>query len=34
MKIADFMVKTGTLRQKPDSWKDYFFTTVHGEPGT
>ncbi len=34
MKIVDFMVKTGALRQKPDSWKDYFFPTVHGEPGT
>ena len=34
MKIADFMVKTGALKQKPTSWKDYFFATVHGEPGS
>lgn len=34
MKIADFMYKTGALKTKPASWKDYFFETVHSEPGS
>jgi NitT/TauT family transport system substrate-binding protein len=34
MKIADFMYKTGALKQKPASWKDYFFETVHSEKGS
>ncbi|QTL05679.1 ABC transporter substrate-binding protein [Aquabacter sp. L1I39] len=33
MKIADFMYRTGALKQKPTSWKDYFFETVHSEKG-
>ncbi len=33
MKIADFMYRTGALKQKPSSWKDYFFETVHSEKG-
>ena len=33
MKIADFMYRTGGLKQKPSSWKDYFFETVHSEKG-
>jgi NitT/TauT family transport system substrate-binding protein len=28
MKVADFIVKTGLLKHKPTSWKDYFFDTV------
>lgn len=28
MKVAEFMVKTGLLKQKPAGWKDYFFDTV------
>lgn len=28
MKVADFIVKTGLLKRKPASWKDYFFDTV------
>ncbi|SDS99078.1 ABC transporter substrate-binding protein [Bradyrhizobium canariense] len=28
MKVADFIVKTGLLKHKPASWKDYFFDTV------
>lgn len=28
MKVADFIVKTGLLKQKPESFKDYFFDTV------
>lgn len=34
MKIADFMYRTGALKQKPASWKDYFFATVHSEKGS
>ena len=34
MKIADFMHRTGVLKQKPASWKDYFFEIVHGEKGS
>ncbi|OYX11612.1 MAG: hypothetical protein B7Z15_11495 [Rhizobiales bacterium 32-66-8] len=34
MKIADFMYRTGALKQKPASWKDYFFETVHSEKGS
>lgn len=33
MKVADFMYRTGALKQKPASWKDYFFETVHSEKG-
>ncbi len=28
MKVANFIVKTGLLKHKPASWKDYFFDTV------
>jgi len=28
MKVADFITKTGLLKHKPASWKDYFFDTV------
>lgn len=34
MKIAAFMHRTGGLKQMPTSWKDYFFETVHMEPGS
>jgi NitT/TauT family transport system substrate-binding protein len=34
MKYADFMVKTGAIKVKPDSWKDLFFPNVHGVPGS
>jgi NitT/TauT family transport system substrate-binding protein len=34
MKYADFMAEVGTLRAKPDSWKDYFFPEIHGEKGS
>ena len=33
MKYVDFMARTGTIKVKPDSWKDLFFPNVHGLPG-
>ncbi|GAC1334571.1 MAG: ABC transporter substrate-binding protein [Beijerinckiaceae bacterium] len=32
--IAIFMQRTGTIRSKPESWKDLFFAEVHGLPGS
>jgi NitT/TauT family transport system substrate-binding protein len=34
MPVADFMVRTGILKVKPASWKDFFFDTVKNEPGS
>ena len=34
MKFADFMASVGTLKEKPASWKDYFFPEIHGEKGS
>lgn len=33
MKYADFMHKVGSIRQKPESWKDLCFDNVHVLPG-
>ena len=33
MKYAEFMHKIGSLKQKPESWKDLCFDNVHGLPG-
>jgi NitT/TauT family transport system substrate-binding protein len=33
-KYVDFMVKTGAIKVKPDSWKDLFFPNVHALPGS
>ena len=33
MKIAEHMIKSGVLKTKPASWKDYFFAAVHDQPG-
>lgn len=33
-KIADFLYRTGALKTKPTSWKDYTFPELHGESGT
>jgi NitT/TauT family transport system substrate-binding protein len=33
-KYVDFMYKTGTIKVKPDSWKDLFFPNVHALPGS
>jgi NitT/TauT family transport system substrate-binding protein len=34
MKYVDFMVKTGAIKVKAESWKDLFFPNVHGSPGS
>jgi NitT/TauT family transport system substrate-binding protein len=33
MKQADQMFKAGLLKTRPQSWKDFFFSAVHGLPG-
>jgi NitT/TauT family transport system substrate-binding protein len=32
-KTADFMHKIGAIKNKPSSWKDFFFPEVHNLPG-
>ena len=34
MKYAEFMHQTGSIKVKPDSWKDMFFPEVHDLPGS
>ena len=34
MKYVDFMVKTGAIKVRPESWKDLFFPNAHGLPGS
>ncbi len=34
MKYVDFMARTGTIKVKPDSWKDLFFPNAHGLAGS
>jgi NitT/TauT family transport system substrate-binding protein len=34
MKYVDFMLKTGAIKTRPDSWKDLFFPNVHGLQGS
>jgi NitT/TauT family transport system substrate-binding protein len=34
MKYVDFMIKTGSIKVKPDSWKDLFFPNIQGLPGS
>jgi len=34
MKYVDFMTKTGSVKVKPDSWKDLFFPNIHGASGS
>lgn len=34
LKYAEFMHSTGSLRNKPASWKDLFFPEIHGAPGS
>jgi NitT/TauT family transport system substrate-binding protein len=34
MKYVNFMYKVGSIRARPDSWKDLFFQNVHGLPGS
>ena len=31
---AQFMHQVGTLKNKPESWKDLFFPDIHGEAGS
>lgn len=33
-KYADFMHETGSIRQRPASWKDVFFPEIHSAPGS
>jgi NitT/TauT family transport system substrate-binding protein len=34
MKYAQFMAEVGTLKAKPESWKDYFFPEIYDEKGS
>ena len=34
MKYVDFMVKVGSIKVKPDSWKDLFFPEIHEKQGS
>ncbi len=34
MKYVSFMLKTGAIKTKPDSWKDLFFPNAQGLPGS
>ena len=34
MKYVDFMAKIGSIKVKPDSWKDLFFPNIHGASGS
>jgi len=34
MKYADFMFSVEALKNKPKSWKDYFFPEIHNLPGS
>ncbi len=34
MKYVDFMYRVGSIKVKPDSWKDLFFPNVHALPGS
>jgi NitT/TauT family transport system substrate-binding protein len=33
-KYADFMHQTGSIRNRPESWKDMFFSDIHAAPGS
>jgi NitT/TauT family transport system substrate-binding protein len=34
MKYADFMHRIGSIKNRPQSWKDLFFPEIHGAPGS
>jgi NitT/TauT family transport system substrate-binding protein len=34
MQQAEFMFDVGTIKRKPNSWKDYFFPEAYGLPGS
>ncbi|MFA5951818.1 MAG: hypothetical protein WC807_16200 [Hyphomicrobium sp.] len=31
---AEFLSRIGALKNKPASWKDYFFEDIHDRPGS
>lgn len=33
-KFADFLYRTGAIKKKAESWKDYSFEEIHGEDGS
>jgi NitT/TauT family transport system substrate-binding protein len=33
-KFAEFMLRTGALKNRPASWRDYFFPDIHALPGS
>ena len=34
VKIAEYLARIGTLKQKPSDWKDTFFPELHTENGS
>jgi NitT/TauT family transport system substrate-binding protein len=34
MRYVEFMSRVGTIKAKPASWKELFFTPVHALPGS
>jgi NitT/TauT family transport system substrate-binding protein len=34
MGYAGFMHRVGSIKTKPESWKDYFFPEIHGQAGS
>jgi sulfonate transport system substrate-binding protein len=34
MPMVEFMFKIGSIKVKPESWKDLFFSNVHSQPGS
>lgn len=34
VRIAEYLARIGTLKQKPSGWKDTFFPVLHGESGS
>jgi NitT/TauT family transport system substrate-binding protein len=34
MPVVEFMYKIGSIKVKPESWKDLFFSNAHGQPGS
>ncbi len=32
--MVEFMYKIGSIKVKPESWKDLFFPNVHSQPGS
>lgn len=34
VKIAEYLARIGTIKQKPADWKDAFFPEIHGENGS